>query len=131
MNYDPFDSEPKELMSESLQDAFPSAKQDINDLENIFILASLSFEDGSMLTGNILGIEFGQNPKIDIKILTQKVFKFIGNILSSQKRIKSVYLTHADEIVELSGPFKINNLKIVEMDYENRACVLAIDLFKD
>ena len=131
MSYNPFQAEPKELMSDSLRETFIAEENQLTELENTFILASLVFEDGTSLIGNILGIEFGDNPKLDVKILTQNCFKFINNVLFARNLIKSIYLTCAEEVIEIPGPFKLNCLKIVEMDYQNRACVLAIDLFKD
>lgn len=132
MNYNPFDEEPKELMSDSLQDILQTNEQQIEEIKSIFILACLNLGEGvDELIGNLLGIEFGMNPRLDIKVSTDKTFKFIANQLSSPKDVKSVLLIHANEAIQIPGPFKINNLKIVEMDYENRACVLAVDLFKD
>ena len=131
MSYNPFQAEPKELMSDSLRETFIAEENQLAELENTFILASLVFEDGTSLIGNILGIEFGDNPKLDVKILTQNCFKFINNMLFARNLVKSIYLTCAEEVIERPGPFKLNCLKIVEMDYQNRACVLAIDLFKD
>ena len=131
MSYNPFQAEPKELMSDSLRETFIAEENQLTELENTFILASLVFEDGTSLIGNILGIEFGDNPKLDVKILTQNCFKFINNVLFARNLVKSIYLTCAEEVIEIPGPFKLNCLKIVEMDYQNRACVLAIDLFKD
>lgn len=131
MSYNPFQAEPKELMSDSLRETFIAEENQLTELENTFILASLVFEDGTSLIGNILGIEFGDNPKLDVKILTQNCFKFINNMLFARNLVKSIYLTCAEEVIEIPGPFKLNCLKIVEMDYQNRACVLAIDLFKD
>jgi len=130
MNYTLPDSEPKELMSESLQESFPSDVEQ-QDIEDIFIVISLILEDNSMLSGNLLGIEFGENPKIDMKVLTKNGFLFINKLLKKQPNIKSVIMIHGKDAIEISGLFKIGNLKIVEMDYQNRACVLAIDLFKD
>ena len=52
-------------------------------------------------------------------------------MLFARNLVKLIYLTCAEEVIEIPGPFKLNCLKIVEMDYQNRACVLAIDLFKD
>ena len=131
MSYNPFQAEPKELMSDSLRETFIAEENQLTELENTFILASLVFEDGTSLIGNILGIEFGDNPKLDVKILTQNCFKFINNMLFARNLVKLIYLTCAEEVIEIPGPFKLNCLKIVEMDYQNRACVLAIDLFKD
>ena len=79
----------------------------------------------------MLGIEFGDNPKLDVKVLTQNCFTFISEVIRSKKRIKSIYLIHGEEVIEVPGPFNVNCLKIIEMDYQNRACVLAVDLFKD
>jgi hypothetical protein len=128
MSYNPFDVEPNELVSESLQDMLPNEETSTTELENIFILVSLLLEDGPILNGNLLGIEFGDNPRLDIKVLTQNCFNFISEIIKDKKKVKSVYLIHGDEVIEVSGPFSVSCLKIVEMDYQNRACVLAIDL---
>ena len=132
MNYIHLNEEPKELMSESLQNVLQTNEQQIEEIRNIFILACLTFNnDVDELLGNILGIEFGNNPKIDMNVSTEKAFKFIAKQLSLPKNVESILLIHDAVAIKIPGPFKINNLKIVEMDYENRACVLAIDLFKD
>jgi hypothetical protein len=129
MSYNPLYVEPKELISESLQDAFDSTQE--TKLEDQLILASLVINNDELFTGKLLGVEFGDNPKLDIKALTQKSFEFIGSNLLTKKKIYSLILTLGEAMIQVPGPFNIVNLKIIEIDYENKTCVLAIDLFKD
>lgn len=128
MSYDPLNVEPKELMSDSLHELLNEEQQ--AQAYEIFILISLALNDGSLVTGNLLGIELIGGLKIDFKLLTRNAFEFINKILIEKKEINSIYLNYSDDVVELQGKHEISCLKIVEMDYENRACILAIDLLK-
>ena len=128
MSYNQFNVEPKELISDSLQDVFESPED--SKVEDLFILASLVISQDELFTGNLLAIEMGDNPKLDIKTLIQKCFKFIGSTMLTKKQVHSLVLSCGEDIIQVHGPFKISSLKIVEMDYEHQTCVLAIDLSK-
>jgi len=130
MNFNLFD-EPKEMMSESLQDSLQKPQTNTQELESIFLGVSLVLESGEMLMGNLVGVELGDNPKIDMKVLTKNCFEFIGKNILTKQKVLHLMLGHDGELIRVSGPFNITIFKIVEMDYQNRACVLAIDLFKD
>jgi len=130
MNFNLFD-EPKEMMSESLQDSLQEPQTNIQELESIFLGVSLILESGEMLMGNLVGVELSDNPKIDMKVLTKNCFEFIGKNILTKQKVLHLILSHGGELIRVSGPFNITIFKIVEMDYQNRACVLAIDLFKD
>jgi len=128
MSYNPIDVDPKELVSDSLHDVFA---EDLKALDDYFILASLVIDEENILTGTIVGVEFGENPKLDFKVSTRSCFEFIGKKLLRQCKVKDLFLNFANDSVRVSGPFLITSFKIIEMDYENKACVLAVDLFKD
>lgn len=128
MNYNPLDVKPKELISESLEGVLDPLEE---QLENFIILGSLVFSKEEIFTGSLLAVEFGDNPKIDIKAMVKKSFEFIGSNLLTKRKVHSLVLSMGEEIIQIPGPFSISNLKIVETDYENKTCVLAIDLFKE
>ena len=83
--------------------------------------------------GNLVGIEFGSNPKIDMRVSLKDAFNFVGNILVNEynKRSRSIILAHSGEVINIPGPYRIANAKIIEVDPVNKLCILAIDLIKD
>ena len=119
------------MVSDSLQGVL--SNEDIEKFGQRYISAAIVVDPIDLsLTGNLVGIEFGVNPKLDIKVLISEVFKFIGGILVDDKRrvASNILLNLGDDSVVISGPFKILNAKIIEIDSINQLCVLAIDLFK-
>jgi len=126
MTYSQFDTPPKELVSDSLQDAF-EIKKNTNDH---FMMASLVVNKDYFFSGVLLGIDVTNDPRLDIKTTTNKGFNFIKNISLTKNPIHSLVITLGDELAVFPGPFVANTVKILETDYENRTCVLAIDLFK-
>lgn len=130
MNYDLLNAEPKELMSDSLRDLFDE-ENSIKQLENNFILVSIEVEDQEEIVGSLVGIELGDNPKLDLKVLTKKAFELINNVLIEKKKIANLYLSHDTNIIKWSGPFNVNYLKIIDIDCERQTSILAIDLSKN
>lgn len=128
MNFNQFDTPPKELISDSLHDAFePENKVNLNDQ---LIMVALVVNKDYFFSGSLLGIEISDNPKLDIKTLIKKGFEFIKDVALVKKQIHSLFVTLGDDSSIVSGPFNISSVKIIETDYENRTCVLAIDLLK-
>ena len=119
------------MVSDSLQGVL--SNEDIEKFGQRYISTAIVVDPIDLsLTGNLVGIEFGVNPKLDIKVLISEVFKFIGGILVDDKRriASNILLNLGDDSIVISGPFKILNAKIIEIDSINQLCVLAIDLFK-
>lgn len=128
MNFNQFDTPPKELMSDSLQDAFePDNKANLSDQ---LIMVALIINKDYFFSGSLLGIEISDNPRLDIKILISKGFEFIKNIALAKEQVHSLMVTLGDDATLVSGPFSVSSVKIIETDYENRTCVLAVDLLK-
>jgi hypothetical protein len=131
MNFDQFNTEPKLLVSDSLQDSLN--EEQTSQIDDLFISAAIVTEQKeNSLIGNLVGIEFSENPKIDIKSSLKNAFSFVGSVLLNENlRIcDSVVLMHNVNSIKIPGPFQILNAKIIEIDPSNYCCVLAIDLIK-
>lgn len=120
-------AEPKLLISESLQDVLP--EDDLAQIDEMFISAAVVIDAKSpMLVGNLIGIEFGEFVKIDVKVPIRMAFEFVSMLLKEKKNAQFAALMLADETSKVPGPFSISNIKIVEVDPSNKLCVVAIDL---
>jgi hypothetical protein len=126
-----FISDPKELVSESLQDVLPS--EEVTDAYNeMFISVLLMTENhNDSLVGTLIGIEFSEkNPKIDIRISLDDAFSLISKNFSepSQIAFSEIALAYNEKVTKVVGPFDIVNAKIIDFDSNAKLCVLAIDL---
>jgi len=131
MNFDQFNTEPKLLVSDSLQDSLN--EEQTSQIDDMFISVAIVTEQReNSLIGNLVGIEFSENPKIDVKSSLKNAFSFVGSVLLNKNlRIcDSIMLMHNVSSIKMSGPFQILNAKIIEIDPSNYCCVLAIDLIK-
>lgn len=127
MTFYPFDVDPKELTSDSLQGVLPE------DVKDIFVMAAIVLRPKTnSLVGTLAGIEFGDTIRLDVKVSLKDAFKFLGLTLTDKEKreIDGVILTLGEEVVSLSEVLYIHSAKIVEIDSANKICILAIDLFK-
>jgi len=130
--FDKINTEPKLLVSDSLQGSL--SEEELGQVDDIFITAVIVVDPKEFsLMGNLVGIEFGSNPKIDMRVSLKDAFNFVGNILVNEynKRSRSIILAHSGEVINIPGPYRIANAKIIEVDPVNKLCILAIDLIKD
>ncbi len=123
------------MVSDALKDALSEDQLDQDQVEEMFISVALVTEPkNSSLTGNLIGIEFGKNPKIDLKTSLKEAFDFIGRVASGDicnKKVNSLILLLGEKSILVSGPFAMTGIKIIEIDSTNKLCVLAVDLTKD
>lgn len=127
MTFYPFNVDPKELTSDSLQGVLPE------DVKDIFVMAAIVLRPKTnSLVGTLAGVEFGDAIRLDMKVSLKDAFKFISTTLvdKEKREIDGVILTLGEEVVTLSDSFCIRSAKIVEIDSANKICILAIDLFK-
>lgn len=133
MNIDHFSTEPKLLVSDVLKDVL--TEEQLEQVDEMFIsVAIITKPKNSSLTGNLVGIELGKNPKIDIKTSIKDAFYFISKLVTNEffnNEASSLVLLFGREITTIPGPFLMNSVKIVDIDSSNQLCVLAIDLVKD
>ena len=132
MDFDHFNTEPKLLVSDSLQDVL--SEEQLQGIDDMFITVALVDDSNSLvLSGHLVGIEFLPQPKIDIKVSLRDAFNFVSNILIHEKRRKasSMVLMLGSDAVNIPGPFSISNSKIIEIDPTNKLCIVAIDLISD
>jgi hypothetical protein len=131
MNFNPSGLEPKQLVSDSLQNVL--SEEELVQIEDMFITVVVVIEPRECsLMGNLVGVDFGQTLKIDLKVSLKDAYKFIGNVLVNEKtrRSTSIILTHCGDITNISGPFNVASSKIIEIDPTNKMCIVAIDLIK-
>lgn len=129
MNFDEINTEPKLMVSESLQDSFTA--DEVSQYHDMFITTALQIDE-ELITGNLVGVEFGVNPKLDIKIPLATAFEFIGNtLLTTNLTVRAIVMMLGEKTLSIPGPYRIFNAKIIEIEPENRLCVFAIDLIKD
>jgi hypothetical protein len=134
-----FITEPKEMMSESLQDVMPNEEM-VKTFQETFISVLLVHEDrDKCLVGNLVGIEFEtsnplghQGSKIDIRASINDVFQFVSSLLvdESGRRLEMILLSLGDNHTKVVGPYLISNTKIIDIDPSTRLCILAVDLEK-
>jgi len=133
MNIDQINTEPKFLVSDVLKDVL--TETELEQVDEMFIsVAIITKPKNSSLTGNLVGIEWGKNPKIDVRTSIKDAFYFISKLASNQlvnNEASSLALLFGKEITTISGPFLMNSVKIVDIDPSNQLCILAIDLIKD
>jgi len=130
--FDKLDVDPKLLISDSLKESFLEDK--IDEINDTFITVVIVTDPETFsIMGNLVGVDFGNNIKLDIKISLKEAFSFIGNALldKQNKKLKSLILAYNTETINIQGPYKITSTKIIEIDVINKLCILAIDLIKD
>ena len=130
--FDKLDVDPKLLISDSLKESFLEDK--IDEINDAFITVVIVTDPETFsIMGNLVGVDFGNNIKLDIKISLKEAFSFIGNALLNKqnKKLKSLILAYNAETINVQGPYTITSTKIIEIDVINKLCILAIDLIKD
>ena len=130
MSFNLPNSEPKLLVSDDLKDLLP--EDQLEQINDMFISVALVLQPREVsLTGNLVGVEFDEKIKIDIKVTIRDAFSFIGNVITDKKHSKvcqSLILMMGEDVTTIHGPYKISSTKIVEIDSSNKLCILAIDL---
>ena len=132
MNFDQFNTSPKLLVSDSLKDSLHEDRPDQVDVTFISIAIVTEPREFS-LTGNLVGIEFAESPKIDLRTSLREAFTFISNVTTNKnhnKKVNSLILLFGEESTSIPGPFTMAGIKIVDIDVSNGLGVLVIDLFK-
>lgn len=116
------------LLSDSLQGILP--EDDLAQLDEMFISVAVVIDSSSpMLIGNLVGIEFGEVLKIDMRIPIRMAFDFVASrIKDREKPINFAAVMLVDETVKVPGPFTVPSFKIIDVDSSNKLCVVAIDL---
>lgn len=128
--------EPKEMMSQSLQDVMPTEEM-VRTFHETFISVLLVLEDREKcLVGNLVGIELlesnNRGIKMDIRAGLADVYKFFTNLVvdESCRNLEAIILSLADDHTKMSGPYLISGAKIIDIDSSSRLCVLAVDVEK-
>jgi hypothetical protein len=107
-------------------------EEDLAQLDEMFVTVAVVVDATSpMLMGNLVGIEFGEVLKIDMKIPIRMAFEFVAMLMNEPKKpAKFAALMLAEDTVKVPGPFGVTNVKIVDVDSSNKLCVVAVDLVK-
>ena len=134
MSYEDF-SDPKMMMSDSLRDVLPLEQQmDLLNDSNILVVLACIPRDLS-LSGTLAGSEVKVNNsiKIDISVTIQDAFSFMSNLLTGKidKRLSSLIFSLGEKVLSLQESiYKIDTIKIVDLQPTNEMCILAVDLIK-
>lgn len=134
MSYEDF-SDPKMMMSDSLRDVLPLEQQmDLLNDSNILVVLACIPRDLS-LSGTLAGAEVKVNNsvKIDISVTIQDAFSFMSNLLTGKidKRLSSLIFSLGEKVLSLQESiYKIDTIKIVDLQPTNEMCILAVDLIK-
>mgnify|MGYP003349578690 FL=1 len=81
---------PKLMISDDLKGVVDD--EQLKNASGMFISIALISEDGEInLTGNLVGVEFSEKPKFDIKITLNDAFEFISNVIINQQHNKKYY----------------------------------------
>lgn len=131
MNFSSESQKSRIMYSDSLHGNLPDELLEEAFKSTISAVLIVDPKEASIM-GTLVGIEFSENPKVDIKISLENVFDFITNVLSNVSEAKSsgIILSLGDRIASFQGVYDIRSAKIVEIDIVNKSCVLAIDLIK-
>jgi len=123
----------KLLMSDSLKGTVPEFEDaEVGEQSKNFIIAILEIvinkSKTEPLMGSLVGIELGDNVKIDFKMLLSDAFSTIGLFNQGKIDINSIQLHLLNDVMYIDGPFKITSMKLIDIDQTLQLCVLAIDL---
>lgn len=129
-------TEPKEMMSESLQDVMPTEEM-VKTFQETFISVLLVLDDREKcLVGNLVGIELfessGRGIKMDVRAGLADVYRFVANLIVDDRcrKLEMIILSLADDHTKMPGPYVINGAKIIDIDASSRLCILAVDVEK-
>jgi hypothetical protein len=120
-------------MSDSLKGTVPEFEDaEVGEQSKNFIIAILEIvinkSKTEPLMGSLVGIELGDNVKIDFKMLLSDAFSTIGLFNQGKIDINSIQLHLLNDVMYIDGPFKITSMKLIDIDQTLQLCVLAIDL---
>ena len=123
-------NEPREMVSEDLQEIMPDDAMNIYQVSFITVAMTL-VNDDFILAGSLVGVEFTDlTTKIDVKTPTRDAFRFIERLITTGDRSLSKAILSHDESVVPFEHHEITSFKIVEIDAGSKTCVIALDLIK-
>lgn len=123
------------LMSDDLRDILPEETQ-LDLINDGFIIVVLATNPRDFsLVGNLVGIEVKKDKvvKIDLRVSLEDSYNFIVNYFSEKisRNLGGIVMSLGEKAYSHQPvSYKINTVKIVDLDSENKMCVLAVDLFK-
>lgn len=123
------------LMSDSLKGMIPLLEEEkISSYEDSFVMIGLVFDtegDEKLLAGSLVGIS--REPevvKVDVRTPVQNAFSFFKRWNTVGVNCLSYHVSHLDEVLDVSGPFRIVSPRLMDFDIESKMCTLGIDLIK-
>ena len=123
------------LMSDDLRDILPEETQ-LDLINDGFIIVVLATNPRELsLVGSLVGIEVKKDKviKMDLRVSLEDSYNFIVNYFSEKisRDLGGIVMSLGEKAYSHQpAPYKINTVKIVDLDSANKMCVLAIDLFK-
>ena len=130
-------NEDRLLMSESLEGNVPDLedeKQTFSRYEDAFLIGVLEMTgilpDDSPIVGKLIGIANEEVIKIDLKISLNIAYKIMKMSFEKILVVNGFQVHHGKEFMRRLGPFTVKSPRLMDIDHEIRACVIALDLVR-
>jgi len=126
------------LISDALRDVLP-VEEEREDQEafpwtagSITVALVVDPEEDSLL-GQLIGVEINSPTivKVDVKTEIRQAYNFTTKICLLNRNVDCMIIGLEKFASKISGPFRVTNVKIVEIDEDKKTCVFGIDLFKE
>ena len=121
------------IMSDSLRGRIQDLDQEATEKpsDSSFVVA-LEFEF-DLILGNLSGISIENNCqclKVDIYTSLNEAYQVIKEVSNSKLSCRVFYLRLGSDELCIEGPFEVSSAKMLEIDRQNKLCVLGVDLIK-
>lgn len=121
------------IMSDSLRGRIQDLEQeDLQNSDDNSFVAALEFEF-DLILGNLSGISIENNCqclKVDICTSLNEAYQVIKEVSNSKLSCRVFYLRLGSDELCIEGPFEVSSAKMLEIDRQNKLCVLGVDLIK-
>lgn len=119
------------IMSDSLVEMLPDLDQEASfPAGDAFVVAALDL-DFDLIIGSLSGISIESSGiKIDIQIKLDEGYTVIKNFSIAGLSCRVLYLRFGNDEFCMEGPFEVSSPKLMNLDRENKMCVLGVDLIK-
>lgn len=126
------ENEERLLMSEDLRGQIPEIEDSINQFEDAFIVVVLEVNNDEPLAGSLNGISVEQQTiKVDIKTNLREAYLTLNKHINKTLVCSSCHLHFSSIESVLKGPFTVSSVKLIDIDRNNKTCILGIDLFRN
>ena len=119
------------LMSDVLRGQVPELEgEDPPGLEALYVHAIVALQVGSKrtaLAGILRGVLFGERPELEARVQLEEALDFVR---ADGLQVLGFELHHGERIVEVPGPFVVENARIDEVSVAEQLCTLSLGLVR-